>query len=364
MGSLVSTSNPADFANRTQTYFNPKLLEALQYNLVLAEYGQKGKFPAIGSTIRFFRPRPASTANISRQSGGVDTGSNGTLTEGTTPTNLTEVAVGYIDVPLYQRGALAKISDIVQATDLLNTVQVYTKTMGSDAALDLDTVIQRNLVTGLNDSNTTYNSPRQWYFERFGGVVNTGTSSTDFASLSAATRSNGRHTRINHLGCITTLKASKVPMINGKYVAIVPPEIMHDMRQDTTWVQGAVYDVGQLWKNGQMILDGAVFVEATNPFTESSTYKTFSSTDPGTGLIYTSFYLGENAFGVPELSNDKAGSSPYGPRLIILAQPDKSDPLNLIVTIGWKTFYGAKPLITNVSGEVPRYVQLRTKSSF
>ncbi len=347
MGALVTSSNPADFSNRTQTYFNPKLLASLLYNLVLAEYGQKGKFPAIGTSIRFFRPRAANTSGV------------GTIAEGTTPTNLTETAVGYVDVALAQRGALAKITDIVQAIDLLNTVQVYVKTMGLDAALDLDTVIRNSLITGLANSNGTYTR----YFERFCGVSNTGNSANDFATQAALSKSNAKHTRANHLGAITTLKAAKVPMINGKYVAVVPPEIMHDMRQDTTWVSAAVYDVGTLWKNAQMVLDGAVFVEATNAFAEYATYGT-AGADAGNGLIYSMFYLGADAFGIPELANDKAGSSAYGPKLIILAQPDKADPLNLVVTIGWKCFYGAAPLITNVAGEQPRYVIVRAKSTF
>lgn len=352
MGALVQTTNPADFANRTQTFFNPKLLAALQFNLVLGTYGMRGKYPAIGQTIRFFRPRPANTT------------STGAIVEGTTPTNLTEVAVGYVDVPLSQRGALAKVTDIVQAIDLLNTVALYVKTMGADAALDLDTVIRNSLYTGLLNSNATYNTPFQFYFERFAGVANTGVSATDFATQAALTKSNAKHTRANHLGAITTLKSAKVPMINGKYVAITPPQVMHDMRQDTTWVSAAVYDVGTLYKNAQMILDGAAFVEATNPGTEGNVYGTITSTDPGTGLIFSVFYLGEDAFGVPELANDKAGSNPYGPKLIILAQPDKADPLNLLVTIGWKVFYGAKALITNQAAEVPHYVQLRVKSTF
>lgn len=352
MGATVTSTNPSDFANRIQTFFNPKLLQQLLYNLALADYGLRGKYPAIGQTIRFFRPRPAVTTYT------------GAIAEGTTPTNLTQVDVGYVDVPLAQRGALAKITDIVQAIDLLNTVQLYVKTMGLDAALDLDTQIRNALVTGLANSNATYS----FYFERFAGVANTGNSSNDFTSQVGLSKSNAKHSRLNHLAAITTLKSAKVPMINGNYVAVTPPQVMHDMRQDTTWVSAAVYDVGTIYKNAQMRLDGSIFVEATNPFTEGNVYGTATSTDPGTGLIYSVFYLGSEAFGVPELANDKAGSNPYGPKLIILAQPDKADPLNLLVTVGWKVYYGAKALITGNASDsivdVPRYVQTRVKSTF
>ena len=54
----------------------------------------------------------------------------------------------------------------------------------------------------------------------------------------------------------------------------------------------------------------------------------------------------------------------------MLAQPDKADPLNLLTTIGWKAFYGAKLLIATTDGttpaswEKPRALVLRTKSTF
>ena len=361
MGALVSSSQ-TDFGYRLQTYFNPKLLEALTYELHLAEYGLRGKYPAHGTSIRFFRPRAASAANVAV----INAEGAGATHPGTS--GLTEVAVGYIDVPLSQRGALAKVTDIVQAIDLLNTVALYVKTMAADAALDLDTVIRNALIVGLSDSNVKFGA---WRFERFAGVTNTVDSSDDFATHLALNQSQGKITRLAHIGCVTQLKAAKVPTINGKYVAIVSPQVVHDMRQDTTWVSGAVYDVGTLWKRAAMMLDGCVFVESMNPWIENDTYATYGATDTGTaGLIYSTFYLGEGAFGVPELANDKAGSNPYGPKLMILAQPDKADPLNLVVTIGWKAYWGCKPLIattdgsTPATGEVPRYVILRSKSTF
>lgn len=370
MGALATTGNPATFANQLQTYFNPKLLEALKLELVLSEYGLRGKYPAHGSAIRFFRPRPALAANV----GGAAANAVpvGPITEGTTPTNLTEVAVGYVDVSLSQRGALAKLTDIVQALDLLNTVKIYTETMGAEAALDLDTVVRKGLLTGMQNSDTAFGSGHP--FERYPYITITDDSSNDYDTFKATanvSKANGKITRAVHLGCVTQLKRSLVPMINGRYVAVTPPEVIHDIRQDANWVSAAVYDIGKLYKRGVIELDGCVFVEANNGLTEGATYGTATGT-PGAGndLVYTTWYLGKDAFGVPELSNDKAGSSPFGPKMIILAQPDKADPLNLVVTLGWKCYYGAKALIattdgtTPATGEVPRYVQLRTKSTF
>lgn len=342
----VTTSNPTDFADRIQTYFNPKLLKALDYELVYANYGLRQAYPAHGTSIRFFRPRAANTTGV------------GAITEGTTPTTLTEVAVGHVDVTLSQRGAVAQITDLVQAVDLLNTVSLYVDTMGAEAALDLDTISRNALVTALADSDTTYSAG---YFERFAGTTNTGDSSADFTTFNALTTSNAKMTRARHLACVTQLRAARVPMIGGKYVAITPPQVIHDIRQDTDWVSAATQvDNQALYKRGQIELDGCVFVEHDNPFREGSTYKTFSAT----GANFTVHYLGQGAFGIPELSNKRAGASPMGPRMTILSNPDKSDVLNLKTLIGWKAFYGAKAFITSVSDDVPHYLSFRCKSTF
>lgn len=360
MGATATTTNPADFANRIQTYFNPKLLKALLFNLVLAQYGQQKDFPAIGTTIRFFRPRAASKAGVAA------------IVEGVTPTNKTEVAVGYVDVPLAQRGALAEVTDVVQAIDLLDTVGTYTTTMGGDAALDFDTVVRDALIAGVLNSGTTYTygptATQQGYPERFAGVVPTGVSLNDFNTCKALGIANAKMTRTRHLLAVTQLKAARIPTIGGKYVAAVSPIVMNDVRADTDWLTAAqrVDNAAGLYKNAQIELDGAVFVENDNSFIED-VYGTYGDTNlagAGNGSVYTTLYLGAEAFGVPGLANKRAGGSPMGPRIVVLAAADKADPLNLKTSIAWKSFYGAKPFITNVAGEFPHYVALRTKASF
>jgi N4-gp56 family major capsid protein len=143
MGAAITTSNPADFSNRVLSYYNKQLLQALQFNLRLTNYGRQQAVPkATGfNGIRFFRPRRPNRAGVQA------------LTEGTVPTNLTEVAVGYIDIKLKQRGALTKITDIVTATDLLDTLDVYSKTLGQDAALDLESVCWHAICSKANTAD-------------------------------------------------------------------------------------------------------------------------------------------------------------------------------------------------------------------
>lgn len=365
-----TSSNPTDFANRTQTLFNPKLLQALLYNLRLCKYGLSEGYSAIGDTIRFFRPRKASVSYINAQAltglSITPLSTPTTLTEGVKPTNLTEVAIGYVDIKMAQRAGYAELTDRLQAIDLINTLKVYSQTMGEDAALDYDTVVRNWLLNGLYNSNATYATGADGgYFERFAGVTNTGVSATDAATLNAASKANGKLTRVAALGAVTQLKTSKIPKINDKYVCMTAPQVVHDIRQDTTWVQTGQYQAkDQLFKDMTIELDGVVYVEQNNPFTEGGAYCVESVTDPGDGLTYSNLFLGRDAFGIPNLSNARAGGSQQAPKLIILNQADKADPINQKTTIGWKSFFGAAAFITSLTDERPRYVNLRTKSTF
>lgn len=372
----VTTTNPADFADRTQTYFNKKLLEATKYSLKLAGYGLSAGYKTIGTTIRFFRPRKANLTGIHAEAARTTSlaitklTTPTTLTEGTAPTTLSEVKVGYVDITMYQQGGLATITDKLQAFDLINTLEVYTGTMGDDAALDYDTVIRDALLSGVASSNTTYASGIDGgYFERFSGVTNTGSSANDFATLGGLSKANGKITRAGALGVVTQLATSKIKKIGGNYVGVVPPQVVHDIRQDETWLKAAYnVDTQNLYKDLEIMLDGVAYVRANNPFVEAGTYLTESATDPGDGLVYSTIYLGADAFGIPNPSDKRAGGTQTAPRIVVLDQADKSDPLNQKTVIGWKSFFGAGPFIassrSNEIGDIPRYVVLRSKSTF
>jgi N4-gp56 family major capsid protein len=371
----ATTTNPADFSNRTQTLFNPKLLKSLLFNLKLAQFGLSEGYTAIGDTIRFFRPRKANLSGINAQAitfAITPLVTPTSLAEGVKPTNLTEVGIGYVDIKLTQRAGYAELTDRLQAIDLLNTLKVYTERMGADAALDYDTVIRNQLINGLYGSdNADANGNDGGYFERFAGVANTGVSATDYATELGLSKSNAKITRAEHLKVITQLKTSKIPKINDRYVVLTTPQVIHDIRQDTTWVQTGTFQAkDQLFKDMSIELDGGVFIEQNNPWVEGTTYGTESATDPGDGLVYSNIYLGADAFGIPNLSNKMAGGTQSAPRLIILNQPDKADPINQKTTLGWKSFFGAGAFIattngtTRFSGERPRYAILRCKSTF
>lgn len=384
----VTTSTPADFSNRLQKYFSRQLLKSLEFELRLGNYAVSKELPAnsAANTIRFFRPRRAKkgTVNSGPRQLAVGTVATGAYAnEGVVLTPQTGGAnIGYVDIMLQQRGDLSSISDIIRAIDLFDTLSVNTKTMAADAALDFDFVCSHAICSqaGTADADGTPNpipvGQTTMYgsntnFERFAGVTNTLNSATDWASLEALSNSNGKITRAAHLGMVTRLKGvggvPGVPMIGGKYKALVAPEVMGDLRQDSQWLSAAYFnntDKIGLDRWVEFTLDGCDFVEHQSPFIESATYGVYQPGASVSNNIYANIYLGAEAFGVPKLSSMKAGSDPRAPSIIVLDKPDKSDPLNQQTTLGWKAFYQAGLLWTNEATDLPHLGVLRTKSTF
>lgn len=395
---VITTIAPADFANRQQKYFSRQLLVALQFNLRLGSYGVSKELPAnsASATIRFFRPRRAKkgTATSGPRSlafaanAGTSTVQGAYANEGVPITPQTGGAnIGYVDIQLQQRGDLSSVSDITRAIDLFDTLAVNTKTMAADAALDFDGVCSRSICgkPGQADSDgtpspipigatTLYASNSS--FERFAGVVNTLNSQADWSNLAAGSTQSGKMTRLAHLGMVTRLRGiggvPGVPMIGGKFKAIIAPEVMMDLRQDSVWLAAAVFNnspkIGiNQWE--EFDLDGCSFVEAQNPFIESiaqaGDYGTYSPDVNGNlaNNIYSNIYLGAEFFGVPKLSGMRAGSDPRAPSVIILDKADKSDPLNQQTTFGWKAFYQSGLLLTNEPTDLPHGGILRTRTT-
>jgi len=392
MAAEILTTNPADFANRQQIYFSRVLMEALLFNLKLSLYGESKEVPANSgvASIRFFRPRRA-------KKGTATTGPRA-LTQGTPITQATTVPIGYVDCILKQRGDSISISDIVRAVDLFNTGEVYSKVMGYDAALDADFVCSRAICAqpGVADSDgspatvpvgqtTMYNSNTS--FERFAGVVNTGNSANDFATMMGNSAKQGKLDRAIAIGAVTRLKGINglpgVPTINGKYIGLVAHEVLADMRQDSVWQGTAIYNNAKgsgidLTRWVEFDLDGVSYVENSSPFIESTVNPPGGAGTGGYGIYspdatanpviannsYANLYLGKSAFGVPKLSGMRAGSDPFAPSLIVLDKPDKADPANQETVYSWKAFYQAILLWTNEATDTPHLVVQRTRSAF
>jgi N4-gp56 family major capsid protein len=101
--------------------------------------------------------------------------------------------------------------------------------------------------------------------------------------------------------------------------------------------------VGALYNGEAGSLYGVRFVEDTNPYRCAISAHADIDTESASGDAFASFFLGGEAFGVPALSGD----SPMSPSIQIVDTPDKKDPLNQVITVGFKTMYAAKVLTSD-----------------
>jgi len=316
-----------------QTYFSNLLLDYAVQGLRKAEFGQSQPLPrnAGAKTIRFFRFNEPSTAGVQ------------TLTEGTaiSSSNYRELTLAYVEATLVQIGQVIAVTDLLNATSLLNIMSQATKTNGEDAALKMDTIIRDELV---NAGDTDESDSRT---KKYSGGV------TTFAALDNLTDANGKIDATDLLDSVTQLKINRAPQISGQYVMIASPQVTRDLMNNSDWLEAHKNSaVGALFKGEVGSFHGVKVIEDTNPYIEGSAAD--KGTYNATGDVFSSFVMGGDAFGVPAL----AGESPKSPSVVITDKPDKSDPLNQTTTIGWKAYYTAKVLNQNW------FIVLRSKSAY
>jgi len=178
------------------------------------------------------------------------------------------------------------------------------------------------------------------------------------------------------LDSMTRLKRNRAPMINGGYVLATDPRVTRDLMRDTDWLNASNYgNKGTPFYKGEVgSIYGCRVVTQTNSFVSKGSatdgdqfINTTSANGGGTAAtkdIIASFFLGNEAFGIPALTGD----DPLSPKVVITDTPDKSDPLNQLVTVGVKLYFAALRLAagntaaTNTNNPV-WYLVHRTKTS-
>jgi N4-gp56 family major capsid protein len=151
------------------------------------------------------------------------------------------------------------------------------------------------------------------------------------------------------LNAVTQLKVNRAqPTSGGMYACVASPQVLSDIMQDNTWLNASQYsNVEELYKGEVGRLFGAKFITTTNAFitadalgTDADRFIYDDAAGGGVGAaadVHVSLFLGDGAYGVPELSSQ----SPFSPKMIITDSADKSDPLNMLITAGFKTFWTA-----------------------
>lgn len=325
----MATNTSSTLSVQFQKYFDPQLLTQVLQDLELAKFAQKGKrLPgnAGAKNISFMRFNAPSASNVQ------------TLTEGTPPTNTTDLTLTEVNVTLNQYGEILKLTDVLTYTTLYQMAGQAVKLLGQDCALHVDTLIRDTIV---------------------GAVTGTGQrryaqGTTNFSGLSAASNSGGKFIMTDLLDAVTQLKIQRALKFNGKnYVCIAPPQVSRDITNDDDFMKVSTYaNAGNIYNNELGMFHGCKILEATNPFRETSggTEGTFAAN----GGIFSTLIFGDEAFGAPDFAKMPISQ----PKITILDKADKSDPLNQQIVVGWKAYYNAVVLNSNW------IVNLKAKTEF
>ena len=377
----VTTSTT--LTNQFQNYFSKELLSIVTQETILDQFGMKAPIPKNNGNkaISMFR------------FGAPSIGSVQSLSEGTAiaSANYRALALNKLDKSLSQYGQVIGLTDILRATDLFNSLQQATKTSGLDMALWVDSVIRNTLIgSNLTASGSSIGSAAEGggTFDNSdacntaagsGGIKVYGNPATlttqTFSALNSdTTAANTTMTASAVLDSMTRLKRNRAPLINGGYVLATDPRVARDLMRDSDWLNASNYgNKGQPFYKGEVgSIYGCRVVTQTNSFvsTGSGTASdefVYQATPAGGGLavskdIIASFFFGNEAFGIPALTGD----DPLSPKIVITDTPDKSDPLNQLVTVGVKLYFAALRLAagnTGSTGNPTWYLVHRTKTS-
>jgi N4-gp56 family major capsid protein len=378
----VTTSTT--LTNQFQNYFSKELLSIVTQETILDQFGMKAPIPKNNgnkaiSMFRFGAPSIASVQTIASEGAAISSA------------NYRALALNKLDKSLAQYGQVIGLTDILRATDLFNSLQQATKTSGLDMALWVDSVIRNTLIgSNLTASGSSIGSAAEGggTFDNSdacntaaasGGIKVYGNPATlttqTFSALNSdTTAANTTMTASAVLDSMTRLKRNRAPLINGGYVLATDPRVARDLMRDSDWLNASNYgNKGQPFYKGEVgSIYGCRVVTQTNSFVSTGSGTAgdefvYQASAAGGGLaagkdIIASFFFGNEAFGIPALTGD----DPLSPKIVITDTPDKSDPLNQLVTVGVKLYFAALRLAagnTGSTGNPTWYLVHRTKTS-
>jgi len=379
-GITTSTTLTSQFQN----FFSKELLSIVQQETILDQFSMKAPIPKNNGNkaitmFRFGAPSVANVQTISSEGTAISSG------------NYRSLVLNSLSKSLAQYGQVIGLTDILRATDLFNSLQQATKTSGLDMALWVDSVIRNTLVGsnltasgssigsaaeggGTFDNSDACNTAASSGGIKVYGNPATLTTQTFSALNSDTTAANTTMTASAVLDSMTRLKRNRAPMINGGYVLATDPRVTRDLMRDTDWLNASNYgNKGTPFYKGEVgSIYGCRVVTQTNSFVSTGSGTAadefiYQATAAGGGLavskdIIASFFFGNESFGIPALTGD----DPLSPKVVITDTPDKSDPLNQLVTVGVKLYFAALRLAAGNTGSTANptwYLVHRTKTS-
>ena len=336
----------SDLSDQYREHFENQLLTYAVQATRKAEFGQKAPLPkGVGSKqISFFKygaPDATQIADLTDASGDETLTSTayvpvdvfGTSAD-SDASGVRQLSLTKVTATLQQIGQVVVISDVLNNTEFLNSLAQATKANGEDAALKCDEIVRNHIMRTVAGGGGAVNLTS--HAETAGANTLFADDATKLSELAATDVLNASDT----LDAVTQLRINRAPEIDGGYVAVAAPQVLRDIMRDSDWLNAATRsNVSALYNGEAGSLYGVRFVEDTNPWrtgVSDANHDTYSAS----GAAFGTIFLGGEAFGVPALSGD----SPMSPSIQIVDTPDKKDPLNQVITVGFKTMYTSKVL--------------------
>ncbi|MBQ8504550.1 MAG: N4-gp56 family major capsid protein [Clostridia bacterium] len=304
----VQATTSEGLSAENKTFYDKRLLQTAQPNLVHLQFGRKTSIPKNGGKTIEYRMYSSFPKALTP------------LTEGVTPDGV-PMQVAVITKTLEEFGAYTTLTDVLDLTAIDNNILQATEKHGDSMALTLDTIVR-------NELNTT---PNVVYASKDGVQ----------ATLRSELTAEHKITYADVAKMATFLKRNNTPTIDGSYIMIIHPDVALDIMTDEKWI-----DV-QKYKNPEKIYDGEIGKLHKFRFIESTEAAVYTGDEGGAGglAIYSCICLGKEAYDVIDVEG--AGAE-------IIVKPAGSsgtaDPINQRSTVGWKIpMFGAK--IT-----IPQYI--------
>ena len=282
-----------------KTFYSDYLIDNAIPKLVHDQFGQKHPIPKNGGkTIEFrkYSPLPKLTTP---------------LQEGVTPDGQS-LTMSTVEATVAQYGGYITLSDMLLLTAIDNNLVQATKLLGAQAGATLDTITREVLNGGTNVIFA-------------GGKDARG----DLDASALLTVDDVKK-------AVRLLKTQNAEQISGSWVGIIHPDIAYDLTNDPAWKDVKTYsDPSDIYEGEIGKIYGVRFVETTEA-------KIWAGAGAGSRAVYSTLILGDNAYGVTEISGG-------GLEHIVkqLGSAGTADALNQRATAGWKATKVAERLVEN-----------------
>lgn len=293
----TNLTSSAGLTDEMKTWYSDYLIDNATPKLVHDQFGQKHPIPKNGGkTIQFrkYSPLPKLTTP---------------LQEGVTPDGQS-LNMSVIEATVEQYGGYVTLSDMLILTAIDNNLVQATKLLGAQAGATLDTITREVLNGG---TNAIFSGGKE--------------ARIDLDETSLLTVDDIRK-------AVRKLKNMNAETIDGSFVGIIHPDTAYDLMNDPKWINVKTYS------DPEGIYQGEIGKIENVRFVESTEAKILAGAGKGGRAVYSTLILGENAYGVTEISGG-------GLEHIVkqLGSAGTADALNQRATAGWKATKVAERLV-------------------